>query len=110
MDFETSSVISLRSAIQYTCIPLAITAYVLYFKGQKSAWGHQNREFSSFQKLYFLPYFMALFSDWLQGPYVYKLYSYYGFAQKDIALLFVVGFASSITLGTVTGSIADKFV
>ena len=24
-------------------------------------------------------YFLALLGDWLQGPYVYKLYAYYGF-------------------------------
>lgn len=52
---------------------------------------------------------MALFSDWLQGPYVYKLYSYYGFASSQIAILYVVGFASSGFFGTYAGSFADRF-
>jgi MFS family permease len=52
---------------------------------------------------------MALFSDWLQGPFVYKLYSHYGFAQGQIAILYLTGFASSVTFGTATGPLADKF-
>lgn len=49
--------------IQLTCIPLVIAAYVLYLNGQKAASDNvQNREFLTFQKVYFLPYFMALFS------------------------------------------------
>jgi len=52
---------------------------------------------------------MALFSDWLQGPYVYKLYAHYGYASNQIAILYVVGFASSVVFGTFTGPLADKF-
>lgn len=46
-----------------------------------------QKEFHSLQKIFFAPYLLALFSDWLQGPYVYRLYSEYGYAAKDIALL-----------------------
>ncbi len=28
-------------------------------------------------------YFLALLGDWLQGPYVYKLYAYYGFKASQ---------------------------
>ncbi|XP_046405571.1 molybdate-anion transporter-like isoform X2 [Ischnura elegans] len=65
--------------------------------------------FLRFQKSYFKVYFLALFSDWLQGPYLYKLYSHYGFEHSQIAFLYVVGFAASGLLGTITGSIADHF-
>ena len=34
---------------------------------------------NSFQKNFFLVYFLALLGDWLQGPYVYKLYAFYGY-------------------------------
>ena len=44
-------------------------------------------EFLKFQRLFFAPYLLALFADWLQGPYVYRLYSQYGYAPKEIALL-----------------------
>ena len=62
----------------------------------------------------------------MQGPYVYKLYAYYGFKESQIAVLYVVsalqcppvrmsqimccvqvGFASSVLFGTCTGPLAD---
>lgn len=70
-----------------------------------------NPDFRKFQKVFFAPYLFALFADWLQGPYVYRqvihtlekhhlnclfnicifvyyrLYSSYGYAPKEIALL-----------------------
>ena len=42
-------------------------------------------------------------ADWLQGPYVYALYSSYGFSKHDIAVLFVGGFGSSMVFGTFAG-------
>jgi len=68
-----------------------------------------NLNFKSFQKSFFLVYFLALLGDWLQGPYVYKLYAYYGFQEGQIALLYVAGFASSVLFGTCTGPLADLF-
>jgi hypothetical protein len=57
---------------------------------------------------YFPAYFAAIFGDWLQGPYVYKLYSEYGFQENHISILFLTGFGSSFTFGTFTGPLADK--
>jgi Sugar-tranasporters, 12 TM len=58
-------------------------------------------------KKYLFVYLMAALSDWLQGPYVYALYSEYGFNQHQIAQLFVAGFGSSMIFGSFVGSIAD---
>jgi MFS family permease len=69
----------------------------------------KNPEFLQFQRKFFAVYFLALFSDWLQGPYVYKLYSHYGFAESQIAVLYVFGFGASILFGTATGPLADRF-
>lgn len=49
-----------------------------------------------------------LAGDWLQGPYVYFLYSQYGFGKGDIGRLFIAGFGSSMVFGTIVGSLADK--
>lgn len=68
-----------------------------------------NEHFRNFQKKYFLVYFLALFGDWLQGPYIYKLYSHYGYTNAQIATLYVTGFAASVLLGTGTGVLADYF-
>ena len=58
-------------------------------------------------KKYLFVYLMATLSDWLQGPYVYALYSEYGFDQHRIAELFVAGFGSSMVFGSFVGGIAD---
>ncbi|GFX32197.1 molybdate-anion transporter, partial [Trichonephila clavipes] len=68
-----------------------------------------NVHFRNFQKKYFLVYFLALFGDWLQGPYIYKLYSHYGFTNFQIAVLYVVGFSASVLFGTGAGVLADSF-
>lgn len=46
--------------------------------------------------------------DWLQGPYVYYLYTTYGFGKGEIGQLFIAGFGSSMLFGTIVGSLADK--
>ena len=59
------------------------------------------------QRIFFAAYFLALFSDWVKGAYIYALYSSYGYHQSQIALLYVTGFASSGLFGTFTGCLAD---
>jgi Na+/melibiose symporter-like transporter len=58
-------------------------------------------------KKYLFVYLLATLSDWLQGPYVYALYSEYGFEQHEIAQLFVAGFGSSMIFGSFIGGMAD---
>ena len=53
-----------------------------------------NLNFIKFQRSFFFVFFLALLGDWLQGPYVYKLYNYYGYQEHQIATLYVAGFAS----------------
>jgi predicted MFS family arabinose efflux permease len=66
-----------------------------------------SSKFSGFQMNYIAVFLLAMFSDWLQGPYVYELYVSYGFSQVEIAELFVCGFASSMIVGTFVGGLAD---
>lgn len=68
----------------------------------------QLSRFKSFQINYLTVFLLAMFSDWLQGPYVYELYVSYGFNQEQIAELFVCGFGSSAVVGTFVGGLADK--
>jgi len=69
----------------------------------------QTAEFTKFQFQWLAVYYMVMFSDWLQGPYVYALYSSYGFGKEAIAILFIVGFGSSSIFGTFIGALADKY-
>ena len=64
--------------------------------------------FTAFQRNYLAVYLLAVFADWLQGPYVYELYVYYGFDKGQISELFVCGFGSSMIVGTFVGGLADK--
>uniref|UniRef100_A0A2P2I4U8 Molybdate-anion transporter n=1 Tax=Hirondellea gigas TaxID=1518452 RepID=A0A2P2I4U8_9CRUS len=95
-----------------TFVGLVLGAMILQFtagKTKQQIASGENPHFKKFQLSFFMVYFMALFSDWLQGPYVYKLYAHYGYASDQIALLYVVGFASSVLFGTATGPLADRF-
>ncbi|GAB2227595.1 hypothetical protein Droror1_Dr00009420 [Drosera rotundifolia] len=64
--------------------------------------------FNSFKNNYLLVYSLMMAGDWLQGPYVYYLYTTYGFRKGEIGQLFIAGFGSSMLFGTIVGSLADK--
>ena len=66
-------------------------------------------EYIAFRRHYLLVYLFMVGADWLQGPYVYALYKYYGYDISDIGLLFIIGFGSSMVFGTIVGSAADKY-
>jgi hypothetical protein len=75
------------------CFLLCIVLYVATrWCGATSA--HRVDGFVGFQRGYLVVYLLAMFADWLQGPYVYQLYDSYGFNQLQIAQLFVCGFLS----------------
>ncbi|KAA8492112.1 Molybdate-anion transporter [Porphyridium purpureum] len=69
----------------------------------------QRDSFSRFQLSYLVVYYLAVSSDWLQGPYVYALYSDYGYDKQAIGQLFIAGFGSSALFGTFVAAVADKF-
>jgi len=67
------------------------------------------KEFASFQKWYIVIFLLAMLADWMQGPYVYKLYSAYNLPTQSIAILFIIGFGASGITGAFVGGLADKF-
>ena len=50
-----------------------------------------RRRLRALQTIYLPAHLLALFSDWMQGPYVYQLYREYGHGEKEIAVLFMTG-------------------
>lgn len=68
-----------------------------------------NSDFTTFQGNYLLVYLLAVAADWIQGPYIYALYTHYGYTKRDIGHLYIAGFASSAVFGTVIASVADKY-
>jgi MFS transporter, MFS domain-containing protein family, molybdate-anion transporter len=69
----------------------------------------KSSDFTAFQANYLVVYLLAVAADWLQGPYVYALYTEYGYGKKEIGQLFIAGFGSSAVFGTFVGSIADQY-
>ncbi|KAI8875270.1 DUF791-domain-containing protein [Backusella circina FSU 941] len=65
------------------------------------------QKFKRFQIKYLAVYLTVMGADWLQGPYLYKLYDSYGLGLTHIAMLFLTGFISSAFAGTAVGSLAD---
>ncbi|CAL4124423.1 unnamed protein product [Meganyctiphanes norvegica] len=100
------------TSIYGSFIILIVLAIWFHYQASKSTTQTlpaQDPHFRKFQMSFFLVYFIVLFTDWLQGPYLYKLYSQYGFESKQIAALYIAGFGSSLLLGTFTGPLADRF-
>ncbi|XP_053706466.1 molybdate-anion transporter [Synchiropus splendidus] len=62
-----------------------------------------NPAFRRFQTVFLQAYLLALWSDWLQGPYLYKLYRHYSFLESQIAILYVCGLASCVLFAPVSG-------
>jgi hypothetical protein len=52
-------------------------------------------------------YTLAVFGDWIQGGFAYALYAAYGYSQREISLIFIVGYASSMTIGTYVSALGD---
>ena len=56
---------------------------------------------------YLSVYTLAVFGDWIQGGFAYALYAAYGYSQREISLIFIVGYASSMTIGTYVSALGD---
>ncbi|KAI9485484.1 MAG: hypothetical protein EXX96DRAFT_545278 [Benjaminiella poitrasii] len=67
------------------------------------------KQFKAFQRQYLLVYLTVMGSDWIQGPYLYKLYNSYGLNLTQIAMLFLTGFISGAFAGTAVGGLADTW-
>ena len=81
--------------------------YILVKRDEKTGDGLDDNLHVSLRNRYLLIYGLAVFGDWLQGPYVYRLYLLHGLAESDIHKLFVIGFASSCVVGPFSGALWD---
>ena len=72
---------------------LAIFAFLLlvtaYLKCKKASSDNVDRpsDFARFQNNYILVFLVMMCADWMQGPYVYELYSSYGFDKVTFSLI-----------------------
>mmetsp|Transcript_104244 Transcript_104244/g.290380 ORF Transcript_104244/g.290380 Transcript_104244/m.290380 type:complete len:482 (-) Transcript_104244:53-1498(-) len=105
-------------ALLYVCVGLGIVATVMVICLDKTSIlmlkglitpDKDPGSLGKLQKSYIVVYLCAIMADWLQGPFVYALYSSYGISRSDNAMLFVAGFGSSALFGTFVGSMADQY-
>lgn len=92
-----------------TAIPLGIMCLAMAWMTRPKTDEHMPPQFSSFKWTYLAVWYIAVAADWLQGPYVYALYSAYGYPGAEIGQLFVAGFGASMVFGTFVGSLADSW-
>lgn len=90
-------------------LPLLVLTVLLAWLARPSTAEAFPAGFRSFQLRYLSGWCLCVAADWLQGPYVYALYSAYGFTKHEIAQLFVAGFGASLVCGCFVGSLADRF-
>ncbi|KAI9289358.1 hypothetical protein BC943DRAFT_314168 [Umbelopsis sp. AD052] len=81
---------------------------------EESILGHNrstrdDKELNRLSQAYLVVYYTVMVSDWLQGPYLYKLYQSYGYTMQAIAYLFMTGFVSGAIAGTTMGGLADTW-
>ncbi|CAM8908968.1 unnamed protein product [Rhodiola kirilowii] len=87
---------------------LAVVVAVMELSKSNKDRINTSSAFNSFKNNYLVVYSLMMAGDWLQGPYVYYLYTTYGFSKGEIGHLFIAGFGSSMLFGTIVGSLADK--
>jgi len=90
-------------------VPLTLVTLIMAWMTRPKADENMTPEFKKFMWTYLVVWYIAVAADWLQGPYVYALYSAYGFPGHEIAKLFVAGFGASMVFGTFVGSLADSW-
>ena len=85
------------------------TAFHLYARATSPKQSKvSNPNFNVFQRSYLIPYLLATLADWFQAPYLYKLYHYYGFLEQQIAVIYVVGFISTVIASTLASTLVHK--
>ena len=85
--FQGINITNMEALIFGSFVVFSLVALALHFMAKQTDQQKKsvsNANFVSFQRSFFLVYFMALLGDWLQGPYVYKLYSYYGYPESQV--------------------------
>ena len=69
----------------------------------------RNPTFHLFQTKYIYIYLLVVLGDWLQGPYLYRLYHFYGFLETQVAIIYVCGIISSTIFSPIKDIVADRF-
>lgn len=90
---------------------LAVLGVATYFKlrvvKDESA---TNPTYIQFTLRKYLPFYLIIvLGDWLQGPYLYRLYHHHGYMETQVAVIYVSGMVSSALVFPAKDVIANRF-
>ena len=91
---------------------LALLGLATYFKLRvvKEDGSATNPTYTSFALRGYLPlYLCVVLGDWLQGPYLYRLYHWHGFMETQVAVIYVSGMVSSALVFPAKDVIANRY-
>ena len=69
----------------------------------------QHATFRRLRRRYNVVYTLGTFGDWIQGAYLYALYSEHGYDMASIGYIFVLGYFASASVGTYVSSLGDRY-
>ena len=95
-------------AVHFTLFALLLLCVAAYFRLSSPQESAGNPIFVSFQRRYIPVYLLVLLGDWLQGPYMYKLYHFYEFEEDQVAVIYVCGILSSALFFPAKDIIGDR--
>lgn len=69
-----------------------------------------NPTYTQFILRKYLPlYLIMVLGDWLQGPYLYRLYHYHGYMETQVAVIYICGMVSSALVFPAKDVIANRY-
>jgi len=98
-----------RNFYYQSILPLVVITVILAWWARPSTGEELPVGFRRFQASYLCVWFLCASADWLQGPYVYALYSAYGYSRTEISQLFVAGFGASLVFSCFVGMVCDRY-
>ena len=69
----------------------------------------KNPVFLTFQQRYVPIYLLAVLGDWLQGPYLYRLYHSYGYVERQVVVIYISGLVSAAMVSPVRDLFANRY-
>ena len=70
--------------IVFGCVAVATVGGFVYTSAFQRL--SRNEDFVKFQRKYLAIFLVAMVADWLQGPYLYRLYEHYGFMEVCVCV------------------------
>jgi len=99
-------VVTLSLLILLILVILLQVLSVFIFKKKKP---NTNPQFITFQNSYLLFTSLVTFADWLNAPYLYKLYSLYGFLEEQVVIIYVCGLVFSLFFDIIAGYVVTIY-